>query len=288
MPLHTRLCLSGGGIRAVSYIGALETLSAAGALINIDEYLGVSAGAFIAFLICIGYSLTEMRQIMNKFDFGEIREISTENFLEFDENYGIDDGERLMKVLTSLMKIKGFSPDLTFAGLPKRLRIFATDLKELQPREFSAKRTPNVPIITALRASMAIPFYFTPVRDPITNHLLTDGAVIANYPMVHLNNFEALGSIGLAFNDHTNNYNDVENIFTFFHQVMSCFWIKENSSIYSRYAKNTIIIPCSIYPAWNFEATEADKKFLYDCGITAAKKFLEQSKKPSFRRRSVA
>jgi len=288
-----RLCLSGGGIRTVSYIGALQVLETKGLLEELEEFLGVSAGAFIAFLLVIGYSLTELEKIMCTIDFGEIRSIDDPaNFLFYADNFGLDDGAGLITLIESLLKKKGLPIDLTFSALSskKRLRIFATDLNELKKREFSAKLTPNVRIIDALRASMALPLYFTPIKDPITGNLLADGALIANYPIIHLNSFESRDTIGLTFDDHKNNHSEITSLMIYFHQIMSCYWVNKNNAIYSHYAKNTIIIPCAAFPSLNFELTEKDKKFLYDSGANAAKQYLEMLKSPQkpFRRRSVS
>lgn len=287
-----RLCLSGGGVRAISYIGALQVLEEEGLLKNITEFLGVSAGALVALLLSIGFSLTDLNNIMRGLDFSEVRAIDPEKLLGYDEHYGIDDGEGLRYLIESLLKRKGLPPTIRFCDLPKdkKLRIWATDLNDLKPREFSAKTTPNVQVQHALRASMALPFYFTPVRDPINGHLLTDGGVIANYPIVHLTPFEAQFTIGLTFDDHKNNHTHISNMLGYFNQIMSCFWINENMAIYTRYSKNTIIIPCSSFPSWNFEITYEEKDYLYKTGQTAAKEYLEMLKKPitKFRRRSVA
>jgi predicted acylesterase/phospholipase RssA len=287
-----RLCFSGGGIKTISYIGALEVLQEAKLLISIREYLGVSAGAFVAFCLAIGYSLTEMLEIMNQTDFGEIRSIDPEKLFEYDEHFGIDDGEGLVLFVSGLLKRKGFSENMCFKDLDANisLRIFATDLNELAPREFSRKLTPQVRIVDALRASMALPFYFTPVRDPITGNLLTDGGVLSNYPIVHLTSFEAQSTIGFVFDDHENHKANIESLLGYLHQVMSCFWINENISTYSRYAKNTIIIPCASYNSWNFEVSDKDKEFLVASGKRAAKNYLESfTKSPKIlRRRSVS
>lgn len=289
----TRLCLSGGGVRVISYIGALQVLEEEEDLLkNITEFLGVSAGALVALLLCLGYSLTELNTIMRDLDFSEIRAIDPEKLLGYDEHYGIDDGEGLRELIKGLLKRKGLLPGVTFIDLPKdkKLRIWATDLNDLKPREFSAKTTPNVTIQHALRASMALPFYFTPVRDPITGHLLTDGGVIANYPIIHLTPFEAQFTIGLTFDDHKNNHIDISNILGYFNQMMSCFWIHKNMAIYTRYSNNTIIIPCSTFPSWDFEITYEEKEYLYKTGQVAAKEYLKMLKNPKtkFRRRSVA
>ena len=288
----TRLCFSGGGIKTISYIGALEALQEANLLISIREYLGVSAGAFVAFCLAIGYSLTELRHIMNETDFGEIRSIDPDKLFEYDVHFGIDDGEGLINLISRLLTHKGLSENMCFGDLNSSviLRIFATDLSELAPREFSRKLTPGVKLVDALRASMALPLYFTPVRDPITGNLLTDGGVIANYPIIHLTPFEANSTIGFIFDDHVNNQRDITDLLGYLYQIMSCFWINESIATYSRYAKNTIIIPCSSYKSWNFEVTMADKETLVAAGKKAAILYLETLKKGGniLRRRSVS
>lgn len=276
-PIKPRiLCLSGGGIRSIGQLGALTVLEEKGLLTQINEYLGVSAGAFLCFAIVLGYSLKEMVQIMEGVNFGEIRSVDPENLLLFDEHFGIDDGGGLIKLFNSLLKIKGFSTDLTFGDLPpnKILRIFATDLTTQKPREFSRKLTPQVKLTDALRASMCLPLYFTPVRDPVTGNLLTDGGVIANYPMVFLSPFEAQNAIGLTFDDHIPITKPIECLQDYFHKVLSCLWIDINKELYEKYAANTIIIPCSLYPAYNFEVPSHEKRSLFECGVAAARSFL--------------
>lgn len=289
----TRLCLSGGGVRTISYLGALQVLKERGLLENINEYLGVSAGALVGFLLCIGYSIGELYDIMADIDFNELPDLDPANIITLftsDTQFGIDNGEGVVKFFIKLIKIKHFSSDITFADLPanKRLRIFASDLSTLNAREFSAKLTPTVKIIDALRASMSLPFYFTPIRDPLTGNLLTDGAIIGNYPIIHLTPFEASQAIGLVFDEDRSDYVDIKNMSVFFYQIMSCYWINRNKAILTRYAKNTIIIPRSNYSSWNFDIKESDKKFLIESGRTAALKFLDTIHKPTYRRRSVA
>jgi NTE family protein len=96
----------------------------------------------------------------------------------------------------SLLKQKQLPASLTFQQLHEHspaaptLRCFATDLTCCTAREFSYKKTPNVRIVDALRASMSLPLYFTPVPDPETGHLLSDGALLDTYPMAFLRDDE--------------------------------------------------------------------------------------------------
>ena len=264
-----------------------------GLLENINEFLGVSAGAAVCFLFCIGYSLQELNDCIADVDFNELPDLDPANMITLftsDTQFGIDSGEGVVKFFIKLIKAKNLSSDITFADLSanKRLRIFASDLNTLNPREFSAKLTPTVKIIDALRATISLPFYFTPIRDPLTGNLLTDGAIIGNYPIIHLTPFEASQAIGLVFDEDRSDYIDIKNMSIFFYQIMSCYWINRNKAILKRYEKNTIIIPRSNYSSWNFDITKSDKKFLIESGRTAALKFLDTIHKPTHRRRSVA
>jgi NTE family protein len=285
------LCLCGGGIKTIAHIGALKVLEEHKLLTDINEYLGVSAGAFLSFAFAIGYSIMEMIQIMEGLDFGEIRSVDPEKLLLFDEHLGIDDGSGLVKLFNSLLKIKGLSPEVTFADLPSKkiLRIFATDLSIQKPREFSRHLTPQVKVTDALRASMSLPLYFTPVRDPVTGNTLTDGGIIGNYPMIYLSDFEAQNAIGLTFDDNMSSSRPIENLQDFFRKSIECLWIEPNREIYERIVTNTIIIRCSEFTAFNFEASKEEKRDLFERGAAAARSFLASRPKPPTltRRRSV-
>jgi NTE family protein len=292
-PKPRRLVFSGGGIRVISFVGAVEELHKANQLTYIQEYVGVSAGAFLAFILILGYNFEDIKNIIRKFDFGNIRSIDDPmQFLLFNQNLGIDNGDNLVKLLNSLLKHKGFAQDATLkqiaAATKKHFRFYATDLNSIKSYEFSDKATPDIKVTVALRASMAIPFYFVPVRDHITNNILTDGACIANYPIGHLSSFEIQESIGFTFDDYKNEHQTINGAFEFLNQIMSCYWVPRNKQLYTKYSANTIIVPCSKFPSWNFEATEEDKTKLMELGGMAAKNFLKSVSKKQQRRRSVS
>ena len=292
-PKPRRLIFSGGGIRVISFVGALEELQKANLLTHIQEYVGVSAGSFLAFVLLLGYNLDDIKNIITKFDFGNIRSIyDPMQLLLFNQNLGIDNGDNLVKLLNSLLKHKGFAPDATLgqiaAATKKHLRFYATDLNLIKAHEFSDKATPDTKATVALRASMAIPFYFIPVKDSITNNILTDGGCISNYPIGHLSTFEIQESIGFTFDDYKNEHQTINGAFEFLNQIMSCYWVPRNKQLYAKYGANTIIVPCSKFPSWNFEATEEDKTKLMELGGVAAKNFLASVSKKQQRRRSVS
>lgn len=278
-----RLVLSGGGIRVTAHVGALRALEKRGYLKIVKEYIGVSAGALICTMLSIGYSLHQVEELCMGLDFSIMRSKDADLPLDFFETFGCDNGESLHKLLISVFRVKGHNPDLTFADAVKKgfpsLRLFATDLNTCKPIEFSALKTPNHKIRIALFASMALPLYFQPIKDEITGHLLTDGGVVGNYPILHLPESEAEECLGLTFNDTVLNTKEVNTFADFISQLMGAFYVPRNTEILRKYADRTIVIGCGDYPSWNFEASIEDRKYLYKFGEKAVEEFL--NKKPS-------
>jgi NTE family protein len=290
-----KICFSGGGIRAVAFVGALEVLQKRGLLTHVDEYIGISAGALIGFLLAIGYTLPELRKLVLEFDFSLVRNLDPEQSLSFLDTFGVDDGSNLTKLFESVMRQKGLASTITFQELSQirpplpAFRCFATNLNTCLPREFSLKVTPTVKIIDAMRASMSLPFYFMPVEDPITGHFLTDGGVMNNYPMVFLSEEEQRHSLGLMFSaEHAEN-KEIETLFDFVMQMMACIYMPRIRTIKKMLAERTILLPRGEFPPWNFEATKEERADLLASAAAATEKFLQAgTRKKPFRRFSVS
>ena len=276
-----RIVLSGGGIRALAHLGALEAFDKKGLLKNVKEYVGVSAGAFVGFSLVIGYTLQELRMLCSLFDFGLIRNLDPEAALQFPSSYGFDNGENLIKLLHSLLRIKKVPLTVTFGEWVSKnpntpsLRCYATDLYKTSPREFSAEKTPNVTFVDALRASMSLPGYFTPVKDPETGNMLVDGGILHNFPLAFLPPHQRADSIGISFSyDHTN-VTEIPDLLTFFSQIFACYYIPRTYSLHKKHPDRCIIIPCGHIAAWNFEATQEEREGIINLGKKAAEEFLD-------------
>ena len=280
-----RICLTGGGIRVVACIGALEVLQEQNLLRNVKEYVGISAGAFISAAMCIGYTLSELKKICLEFDWGLIRHVDEESGFLFFESFGFDDGSRMILLLESILRQKKVSKDITFSELKERnprgplLRCYATDLYRCCIREFSVKETPTVRIVDALRASMGMTFYFTPVHDPVTGHLLTDGGIINNYPMAFLTEQEQNESMGFTFSgDHTRK-ETVSEITDYFQQIFASMYVSRNEPVNEKTAEQTILLPKGEFPSWNFEATREERLELMIAAAEATREFLKKGPK---------
>ena len=169
----------------MAHVGALVELSKHVPLSSIKEWMGVSAGSIVSMCLCIGYTLDELYEFCVGFDFTNIKEM--DSIPGWILHFGLDTGERLHKLITACLHVKGLSSDLTFQQLHdtfgKSLRVVATDLNHAVPITFSPTDTPTYCVADAVRASMSAPYYFQPFLCPQTGHYLVDGAVISNYPL---------------------------------------------------------------------------------------------------------
>jgi NTE family protein len=291
-----RIALSGGGMKGIAHVGALRVLHNRGLLRCVKEYAGTSAGALIALCMVLGYTVDELYTLCRVFDFTLLLNLDPEIMLQCHETFGFDNGENLEKVLRVLLKIKGLPPTTTFAELfakyPTRFRVFTTNIKLCSIQEFGTIATPGASVCMAVRASMTVPLYFTPVQDVSGEELLVDGGVIAHFPFHHLTPAEREETIGIAFVDKGRADRDVElpSIFSYILQLYYSVYYEQNSRLYDEWEHRIIKVSCGEFPAFQFDASPEQKEELMKKGEAAAEEFLAiaHAKKPVKRRFSVA
>ena len=272
-----RIALSGGGMRGLAHIGALEVLQEQGLLKAVKEYIGISAGSFCAFAICIGCSLAELRTVSALLDFSLIQSITPETAFKFLDTFGFDSGENMDKLLSVLLRTKGLSPGLTFRELAARdaprLRVFATDLNTCMPKEFSEALTPHVPIVQALRASMSIPLYFTPVQGP-DGHLLVDGGVISHNPFLMLTREERETTLSITFRAEHEICSKIPTFSAYLGQIYASIHRYYSMDLVREWRHRTVCLPCGEFPSTYFQATTEEKMGLMDSGRKGMREFL--------------
>jgi len=289
-----RIALSGGGMFGIAHIGALEVLQQQGQLKCVREYIGTSAGAFIAFCLSIGYTLSELRALITVFNFTQIQNLEPEIMFGFFESYGIDDGTNLEKLLGILLRAKGVSAEITFREFaekyPERpaLRIFATDITRSSLKEFSPKASPETLLKFAVRASTSIPMIFTPVQD-VSGALFVDGGLITNFPFHNLTDSEKKETIGITF--HMSKFRaepePITNILDYFKQLYKSAYYHQQERVYKEWSHRIIVIqPVGASPL-NFEATSEEKEMLMGAGEAAATIFLKEALQKPKRRYSL-
>lgn len=205
------LCLGGGGIKALSYLGALNYLEEK-EYIHLDKiktFSGTSAGSIVSFLFNIGYSVKELIDFSLQFDFTKIEpDINCNIFLG---QYGIDTGEKIMTAMKTFLQDKYQIDDITFIELYDKtnieLNIFTTNYTLSRSETFNYNNTPDVSVLLAIRMSISVPFFYTPVE--YNNCYYVDGGLTKNFP---LSDFESNRSLGLTIiNKNENKLNSIQN-----------------------------------------------------------------------------
>ena len=197
------LVLSGGGAKGAAHIGVIKYIEEAG--IPIDYIAGTSMGSIVGGMYALGYSSDEILEIISSVDWDRLisndverRKISFSNKAEkisqvftvpfatkirnedlqsrsFRNSLpkGLVSGDNLINLFNSLAV--GYSDSISFEELPIPFICIATNMVSgeadiLNRGEFTK----------ALRASMAIPILFDPIR--MNNTLYVDGGLTCNFP----------------------------------------------------------------------------------------------------------
>ena len=186
--------LSGGGAKGVAHIQALKVIEEAG--IPIDYIVGTSMGSIIGGLYSIGYTPQQLDSMVRKQDWMFLlsdrvkRSAMSLNEREKSEKYvfsfpftkspkdavsgGIIKGQNLANLFTELTV--GYHDSVDFNKLPIPFACVSQNIVNGEQIVFH-----NGILATAMRASMAIPGVFTPVRKD--SMILIDGGMINNYPV---------------------------------------------------------------------------------------------------------
>jgi len=303
------LVFSGGGLKGISYCGALKVLEEQQILgPGIKGYAGTSAGSIIAGLLAVGYTSAELSKIMtdldtrNLFDdkYGYIRDA-----YNLVEHYGVAPGAYIDSFLGELIEKKTGDADYTIEQLyaEKRIKlvIVGTDMNIKRSRYFHPKALVDsdkkISIRKAIRISMSLPFVFEPVMHD--SHLHVDGGVLDNFPIhvfdgkypgdpkAKLNqlnpNHRVLGLQILTANklddilDPDDSPDEITNIVDYGSSFISTFMIENNRRFATSYNEmRTIHIITEKFPLTNFDISLADKNGLIAAGETACRKFFNK------------
>ena len=187
--------LSGGGAKGMAHIGVLKVLERAG--IPVDVITGTSMGSIIGGLYAIGYNANSLDSVVRKQDWSYVitdkEDLRNQSLNDRSKQYtyvfstglsfskknkssegGIIKGKNLAELFGQLCT--GYTDSLDFS---KDLKIpfacVATNIIDNSEVDFHSGRLPQ-----AMRASMAIPAAFAPVR--LGDKVLVDGGLKNNYP----------------------------------------------------------------------------------------------------------
>ncbi len=182
----THLVLSGGGMHGVMYVGALRYLYLENMLKDITHIAATSIGSFIGLFVALKLDVDEIESIMyNVFYKEEFNFIPRKDYFKLFSKLGLSSTKTITSELQRIMKTKYDIEDITFRELAKRfginMYISATDIIHGVNTIFSIDTTPDLSVLTASEASMAVPFLYMPVA--INDIYYYDGGLSNNFPI---------------------------------------------------------------------------------------------------------
>ena len=216
------LVLSGGGAKGMAHIGAIKVIEEAG--IPIDYVVGTSMGSIIGGLYAIGYTPEQMDSMVRKQDWTFLlsdqilRKDMNMMEREANEKYvisvpfskraikdvtgGLIKGQNISNLFSELTI--GYHDSIDFNKLPIPFACVSENIVKGEEYVFH-----DGILSTAMRASMAIPGVFTPVR--LDSMVLIDGGVVNNYPVNVAKQMGADVIIGVDVQSKLKPANELEN-----------------------------------------------------------------------------
>ncbi len=189
------LVLSGGGAKGTAHVGVIKVLEKAG--IQVDYIAGTSMGAIIGGLYSIGYTAEQLDSIARGMDWkvqlSDKKKRNEQNFIERNQadKYvisvpikkgavkeqafgGIIKGNNLQNTFSTLTI--GYHDSIDFNTLPIPFACVAQNIVDGKEVVMHSGI-----LAQAMRASMAVPGAFSPIR--YQGMILLDGGMVNNYPV---------------------------------------------------------------------------------------------------------
>lgn len=224
------LVLSGGGAKGICHVGVLRVLEQAG--IHVDYITGTSVGSIIGGMYAVGYSVDSIEHIVRSQDWSmlltntpKLNQISIEEKNEFGKYImEIPMLQNRLVLPKGLIDAQSFSVELSrvfsvayktkrFADFPIPFRCIATDITTGY-----AVRLDSGNLAEAVRASMAIPSIFSPVK--YQGRLLVDGGIVRNFPVSDILEMGADIVIGVNLSQGFLKENELQSVFDILNQSL--------------------------------------------------------------------
>jgi len=237
------IVFSGAGSRIYIFLGFIKALDEHNILSNIKSVIGTSSGALIAVLCVLDFKYSEIEEIMLKINTSNLKNISSENIINFFNDYGLDDGKNFHRIIKIILNIKVKNENITFKELfeltNKRLIITATCVNNMNIEYFDHINTPDIPVITVLLMSISIPIIFKPIK--LENKYYVDGGLISHYPIDFFKD-EKDKTLGILVTTSMNNFKEINNIKDYIYNIMTCPLTNLLKNCYNNYKDNTVLI----------------------------------------------
>lgn len=246
------LVLSGGGAKGSAHVGVIKFLEEIG--IPIDYVAGTSMGSIVGGLYALGYTPDELLNILSSADWSMLMSNNVERRrISFDEKQrhsrelmsipfnfstkedallnrslkhslpgGIISGDNVINLFNALTV--GYADSLDFNALPTPFLCIGTDMLTGKGVVLNKGQ-----IAKSIRASMAIPIVFDPVR--MGEHYFVDGGLMKNFPVEECRDMGADIIIGVSMSSGLDsNPDNISSLVTQLNQLLVILTDRESAT----------------------------------------------------------
>ena len=271
------IVFAGGGARIFSHFGFIKALEENNLLKSIENYIGTSIGSLTALCIILGYTTEQLINIFSRIDLLKTIDIDADNLFNYFTNFGLDNGERYIRIIHILIKKKLGQSSITFKELynktNKKLAICVTNLSRMKSEIFDIETQPDMDIVLAIRMSCCYPYVFTPVK--FNDDLYVDGGVLNNYPINYfLHDIDRTIGISNTTSELREKV-DLSDILSYTLGIINCMSIDKQRDVTRMYQNNTVLMECMTDPI-NFTLTNNEKEKMVNEGYENTLIFLQR------------
>jgi predicted acylesterase/phospholipase RssA len=267
------LCIGGGGTIGISFIGCIDILEEQSwfSLKNIKIFVGASIGSLLSFLFVLGYSNSEVKEFILRFDLNKI-EPKTDCINLF-SNHGLDHGNNIIEIVKTFLKEKLGVREITFNELYKStgkvIKIVVTNYTKSKTEVLDHLSHPDMSVLLALRMSISIPLIFTPVN--YNNCYYIDGGLLKNFPIDLCNPETTIGLASVNYNE-----NKLGNLLEYINGICQIFFNIENRR-FCNYKYNFIKVYSDVDEFINLSFDNNKKYHLINKGKEAVNEFIDHT-----------
>ena len=275
-PLDT-LVFSGGGVRGLAYVGAImafEDTYKVTAAKHFTTFAGSSVGALFALLLIVNSNINNTLAVFESIGIQSMFQKDPTWLLS---NFALNDASAVRRLVETILEEAHLASTTTLAQLHahtgKTLVVAAVDLLTASMNYLDHTNVgADMPVITAVMGSMALPPLFPPVA--YGSMMLVDGGLLDNFPVAR---FKPANTLGIRTRWYIDTANPMADISAFYDRVLAIVQLPMHSaqvSVGSRYT-NVVYIDLGTVKADN--ASIDTKDLIFKGYRTAVARFQSSS-----------
>ena len=182
------IVLSGGGHTLFQSLGIIQTLEKNNVwkIENIEKIYGTSAGSILGAILCLKFDWDTINDYFLNRPWHDVYSINIKSIMEMYSKKGIFNRNFFEVAFKSLLHAKDLNLEITLKELYEysniELHLFTFDINYFKFEDINYKSNPDLPLLTAIYMSSAIPILFSPVC--LNNKCYIDGGFVSNYPLM--------------------------------------------------------------------------------------------------------